>query len=738
MEVRYEDIHHTFEDVREVYIMYIHDEEDRKNIERAYNFVLDKHKTQFRKSGEPYVQHLIETAYTLAKLQGGPSTIIAGFLHDVVEDTEVTIEQITEMFGEDISHLVDAVTKIQRMQLNRIDEAEFEAEGHRKIFIAMAKDIRVILVKLADRLHNMRTLEWLKPNRQIAISRETLEVYAPVAHRLGLNKIKSELEDLSIKYLEPEHFNEIETLLNEKITNRTQSLSNLKKKLADALYEQKIPFTQIESRVKSIYSIYKKMYVKGRNFEDIYDIMALRIITKTELNCYEILGLVHSIYKPLPGRFKDYIAMPKPNMYQSLHTTIISGDGQFFEIQIRTEEMDEIAEEGVAAHWRYKEGNKYSPEKEQKEIEEKLHWFRDFVTMSNDELSNDAKEYMKTLNKDIFDANIYIFTPKGRVIDLPAGSTPIDFAYRIHTGVGDSAVGAIVNGSLVPLSTVLKTGDVVEIKTSKTSAGPNEGWLNLAKTNGALAHIRKVLARKNMEFLRDEKVAQGKQALLDHFKDRGYSEEEMMGLVNVPKVLNNYAVDSFETLCVNVSSRNPLPSSITDFLNLKKKVDPNVNLKLVNAKRFLDKNTDPVVVKNAGKVAINLGPCCTPIPGDEIVGYITHGKGITVHRCSCPNIINEKKRLIDVYWNPDINTDSQYPVDIHLKCTDRANLLVDIMGVLAQAKCNCSAISARIHPGTGTSTITATLLVNNAERLNDVFNILLNVKGVYDIVRVIH
>ena len=730
-------LHHTFEDVRNVFIHYIKNEDDRNNIKKAYDFVVEKHKTQFRKSGEPYVQHLIETAYTVAKLQGGPSTIIAAFLHDVVEDTDVTTEEVEALFGSDVSHLVEAVTKIQRMQLNRIDEEEFEAEGHRKIFIAMAKDIRVIIVKLADRLHNMRTLEWLKPNRQIAISRETLEVYAPVAHRLGLNKIKSELEDLSLKYLEPEKYNHVLQLLNENTKNRSESLVRLKKKLADLLYEHNIPFIQIESRVKSIYSIYKKMFIKGRDFNEIYDIMALRVITKTELNCYEILGLVHSVYKPLPGRFKDYIAMPKPNLYQSLHTTIISGDGQFFEIQIRTEELDEIAEEGIAAHWRYKEGSKYSPEKEQKEIEEKLHWFRDFVSMSSDELSTDAKEYMATLNKDVFDANIYIFTPKGRVIDLPSGSTPLDFAYKIHTGVGDSAVGAIVNGTLVPLGTELKTGDVVEIKTSKSSAGPNEGWLKLVKTNAARNHIRKQLTKKNMEFVRDEKISQGKIALIDAFKERGYNEQEMIEKVNNQKVLNNFQVDSFESLCVNVSNRNPLPSSIMEFLNLKKKVDPKAPLKLTDAKKAIAKNLNPVIVKNAGNVAINLGPCCTPIPGDDIVGYITRGKGITVHRSNCPNIAKEKNRLIDVYWNEELEA-QQYQVAIQINGRDRSTLLIDIMGVLAQMKCNCSAISSKVHSSSGTSTIQATLLVHNASKLEDIFNVLRNVKGVYDIVRVIH
>ncbi len=724
-------IHHTFEDVRDLYVAYIKNEDDRNLISRAYEFALSNHSDQIRKSGEPYVQHLIETAYTLARLQSGPNTIAAGFLHDVVEDCDVTLEEIEELFGSDIESLVDAVTKLQKLQLNRIDPREFEAEGHRKIFIAMAKDIRVIIIKLADRLHNMRTLEWLKPERQLAIARETLEVYAPIAHRLGINKIKSELEDLSLKYLDPDKYNEIVNLLDVKIKNRQEALSKLKKKIADALYESKIPF-EIESRVKSIYSIYKKIYLKGRNFDEIYDIMALRIITENEINCYEVLGLIHATYKPIPGRFKDYIAMPKPNMYQSLHTSIIAGEGQIFEVQIRTHEMDEVAESGVAAHWRYKEGTKYSPEKEQREIEEKLHWFREFVHISTDDLSEDAREYMETLSKDIFDANVYVFTPKGRVIDLPNGATPLDFAYRIHTKVGDSAVGAIVNNVLVPLNTVLKTGDVVEIRTSKTSPGPNEGWLQIVTTNAAKNHIRKFLAKRNAEFLRDDKISQGKSSLAVAFKDRGLSESEMLELVSQEKVLNHFNCEDLDALFIGVSNRTFTSSQIIEFLKIKKKVDVQNLIYKGNTS-----SDAPVYVKNAGKVAITLGSCCTPIPGDNIVGYITKGRGITVHRLNCPNIQNQQKRLIEVFWNEQLTIGS-YPVDISIEASDRSNLLVDLMGIFAQLKVNVSSISAKANQTTLRASVQVTILVSDAKRLNDIFNVLLNIHGVYEVKRIIH
>ena len=473
---------HSYQDVKEEFSRYITKKEDIERIDRAYQYAFNQHIHQVRHSGEPYIIHAIEVCYILATLNAGPSTLVAGFLHDTVEDTDTTLDDIKNLFGEDIATLVDGVTKIQELS-RRSRDSDLVAEGHRKIFIAMARDIRVIIIKLADRLHNMRTLNYVRREKQKRIAKETLEVYAPIAHRLGIHRVKAELEDLSLYYLERERYEEIENLLDERTINRKEAMVHLQKKIADMLISTKIPFT-ISSRIKEIYSIYKKMYNKGRKFDEIYDIMAMRIITETELNCYEILGYIHSIYVPVPGRFKDYIAMPKPNMYQSLHTTILTQDGNIFEIQIRTKKMDEIAEGGVAAHWRYKEGKKYDAKTEQKEIEEKLHWFREFVSMSDNE-SDSAKEYMQSLTHDIFDANVYVFTPKGKVIELPEGSTPLDFAYKIHSGVGDSAVGAKVNNSLVPLSTKLKTGDVVEIRTSSTSKGPNEDWLNLVKTSNA-------------------------------------------------------------------------------------------------------------------------------------------------------------------------------------------------------------------------------------------------------------
>lgn len=721
---------HTFQDVKELYFVYITKPEDRQMIEKSYDFAAAKHDGQFRKSGEPYIHHLIEVAYIVTTLQGGPSTIAAAFLHDVVEDTDVTIEQIGELFGEDVQHIVDALTKIQRLKLSHRTSSDFEAEDHRKIFLGMAKDIRVIIIKLADRLHNMRTLDSLTPDRRIALAQETLDVFAPIAHRLGINTIKSELEDLCLKYLEPDKYEEILDLMNKKTKNRQKSLDALKKRIADILFESNVPF-EMESRVKSVYSIYKKIYKKGHNFDEIYDILAIRIITKTEINCYEVLGIIHATYKPIPGRFKDYIAVPKPNMYQSLHTSIISGDGNIFEVQIRTKEMDEIAESGIAAHWRYKEGSNYNPKQEQKEIEEKLHWFRDFVTMSNDQ-DGDAKEYMDTLSKDIFEANVYVFTPKGKVVDLPSGAGPLDFAYKVHTKVGDSAVGAIVNNQLVPLNTILKTGDVVEIKTSKTSLGPNEGWLKIAKTQAALSHIRKAILKKKSEMMRDEIIAKGKESLVDAFKERGVSEEEMMAhLTGNDKLLENFGMASLDDLFYGLANRNPSPGYVIEFLKIKKEVQ----IKL--SKKNKNDNHNPVYVTNSDSVAITLGSCCTPIPGDDIVGYITKGKGVTVHRINCPNIAHQKTRLIDVNWKENLELQS-YPVDVCIEANDRNSLLADLMQTLSIQKVNVTSLNAKLHSTTMTTTVNATIYVSDSKRLNDLMDIIRNVKGVYNVSRVIH
>ena len=724
---------HTFEDLKALYYTYITNPDDRKTIESAYEFAKAKHEGQTRKSGEPYIHHPIEVAYILASLQSGPATIASGLLHDVVEDTDATIEDIERLFGEDVAKIVDSLTKIQRMKLSRMTAADFEAEDHRKIFLGMARDVRVIIVKLADRLHNLRTLDSLSSERQKALAKETIEVFTPIAHRLGIYTMQSELEDLSLKYLEPEKYQAILSLVNEKYENRKHSLENLKKRIADILLEHKIP-CRLESRVKSIYSIYRKMYQKGHNFDEIYDVLAIRIITQTVINCYEILGIIHSTYKPIPGRFKDYIAMPKPNLYQSLHTSIVSGDGSIFEVQIRTEEMDQVAESGVAAHWKYKEGGHYNAKEEQKEIEEQLHWFRDFVSLSGQQKGKSASEYMESLSNDIFGANVYVFTPLGKVIDLPTGATTLDFAYKIHTKVGDQAVGAVVNGSLVPLNTVLKTGDVCEIRTSKTSAGPNDSWLEIAKTTSAKAHIRKALQKRDAEQVRQERIKAGKAQLLDAFKSAGFEEEEALKLVDSDKMRNEYHFQTLDDLFVLVAIKNPSAAAILDFLRIKKKTG--FEFKKPSGKKEDDHN--PVEISGgASGLAITLGKCCTPIPGDDIVGYITRGKGITIHRKSCPNVANEAKRLIDAKWKDNLGI-STYPVDIEVYANDRPGLLADILQVFAAKGVGVSDLKAHLIASTMNDVVSLTVSVPNSKTLQDCFADLLGTKGIYSVGRVTH
>lgn len=726
---------HTFEDVENLYIRYISSEKDRKSIRDAYDFIIKKHEGQFRKSGEPYYHHLVEVAYIVTSLQTGPSTIIGALLHDVVEDTDTTIEEISARWGEDVAKIVDALTKIQRLKLSKITSEEFEAEDHRKIFIGMARDIRVILIKLADRLHNLRTLGALSKERQTAISKETLEVFIPIAHRLGLDVLKSEMSDLCLKYLEPEIYHQIETMMKQKYRTLEKSLDGIKKRIADILFEHNIPF-DISARIKSIYSIYEKIYKKGHTFDDVFDVLALRIITETEIQCYEILGLIHSTYRPVPGRVKDYIAMPKPNMYQSLHTTIISGNGNLYEIQIRTKAMDEIAETGVASHWAYKEGNGYNPASEQKDIENKLHWFRDFVSLSDNSSDEDASEYISNLTKDIFEANVYVFTPKGKVLELPAGSTPVDFAFRIHSKVGESTVGALVNGNMVPLNTVLKTGDVVEIKTSKNAPGPNDGWLEFVRTASARSFIKKFLAKKNEALIREEKIAKGHQSLVDAFADRGLSEEEMLEKIENSKVLEEFGLANLEDLYIGITNRKPVPSAIIDFLKIKKKIDISSNLGTVRVSG--GKKECPVELNgDSSGIAISLASCCSPIPGDDVIGYVSKGKGIIVHRLKCPNVINRRNRLIEVHWRSDIEY-STYPVDVLLEANDRPNLLINVMTVLTNNHVPVSNLHAQQVNNKTTCLIKMTLMISDAKRYSDVCNLLLGISGIYQIERITH
>ncbi len=720
---------HGFEDLKALYFVYIKSESGRKMVEDAYHLAAEKHAGVYRKSGEPYIQHPIEVAYILASLEAGPATLAAGLLHDTVEDTDLTVEEIRSRFGDDVALIVDSLTKIQRMKLSRRKESDFEAEDHRKIFLGMARDVRVILVKLADRLHNLRTLDSLTPERQKAIAKESLEVFTPIAHRLGIYTIQSEMEDLSLKYLEPEKYQSILALLNQREANRQESLTSLKKRIADILFEHKIPF-RMESRVKSIYSIYRKMYQKGYTFDEIYDVLAIRIITATEMNCYEILGIIHATYKPIPGRFKDYIAMPKPNMYQSLHTSIVSGDGNIYEVQIRTEEMDKIAETGIAAHWRYKEGENYNPKEEQRDIEEKLHWFRDFVSMSGEQ-DGSAEDFMAALSNDIFNANVYVFTPLGKVIELPTGATTLDFAYKIHTKVGDQAVGATVNGALVPLNTVLKTGDVCEIKTSKSSPGPNLGWLEIAKTNSAKSHIKKAISKREASLeSRENLVKKGRETCLAYFEKEGFGSGEMDRLLGEEKLLENFHVESRDALYMAVAAKSPTPQALLDYLNVKReKRKPRLA-------KVQSSPSCPVEISGGSGVMISLAHCCTPIPGDHIVGFVSKGKGIVVHRANCPNV-KDSARLLPATWRSDLGV-ATYPVDIEVYANDRPNLLADLLVTLSSKNIVCSDLKAHLIKENMNCNVMMTVYVPDALTLEGVFLALKGVRGVYDGRRLIH
>lgn len=725
----------TFDDVFKLVCEYVTNEERLDFIKRAYKFAEFQHSGQYRKSGEPYINHIIEVAYTLAELQTSPTTIASGILHDVIEDCGVSFETLEKEFSKEIATLVEAVTKIGR--LSHISEEEFQAENHRKIFIAMAKDIRVILIKLADRLHNMRTLDAQPIEKQKRISKETLDVYAPIAHRLGINTIKSELEDLSLYYLDRPKYELISILLSRNETERNATINMMVKKIEKLLSQYEIPFS-ISGRAKSIYSIYKKIYVKNRHFEEIYDLQAIRIITKTEVQCYEILGHIHNAFRPIPGRFKDYIAMPKPNMYQSLHTTIIADEGNVFEIQIRTDQMDEIAERGIAAHWRYKEKKEYNPAYEQKEIEEKLHWFRDLISITKSN-SEDAKEYMEALTKDIFEANVYVFTPKGRVIDLPNGSTPIDFAYKIHTQVGNSAIGATVNGVLVPLNTVLKTGDVVNIKTSKNNVWPSEGWLEFVKTTSAKNHIRKALIRKNTEVKKDELIASGRNTLVEALSESKIEIKEFIKKVNDKKILEFYSFDSIDDLYLAIANRKiSLQALIDKVISVKKssiyaQIDDFNTTKTVSGIQVNSKNG--IVVKGIDNISITIAQCCQPIPGDDIIGYISKGLGVKIHRKDCPNVKNETKRYIEVEWDTNPPLLHQHQIEILIKSSDRPNLLVDIMNTLAQNKITVKTVTAKTNQTNLTAYITLNILVSDTKHLSDIINVIDNVTGVYEVTR---
>ena len=730
----------TINDVLEVCGKYITNQESIDLINRAYDFIMEKHEGQKRKSGEPYTIHLIWVAYILATLQTGPATIAAGLLHDVMEDCGVSREEMVERFGEEITTLVEGVTKIGKMPFK--DESDVYAENHRKIYIAMAKDIRVILIKFADRLHNMRTLQFMPPHKQKRISRETLEVYTPIAHRLGINDIKTELEDLSLSYLDPVAYSEISKLLATKQEERKESVAKMMASVKQILDDNSYQY-RILGRAKSIYSIYKKMFVKKKRFDELYDLYALRIITQDKMDCYGILGLIHDQYRPIPGRFKDYIAMPKPNMYQSLHTSVIGEDGNTFEIQIRTEEMDELAELGVAAHWRYKENKGYSSKKEQQEIGEKLQWLREFISLSDDIKDGDAKEYYDSLKRDIFEANVYVLTPQGKIVELPNGSTPIDFAYRIHTEVGHKAVGAIVNNVMVPIDTKLNTGDVVEIKTNKQSLGPSEDWLKFVRTAGARNKIRQFIANREAE-TKKETIEDGRKMLRDELKKRQLDEKKYMDPDTYKTYFGSFGARSFDDILYFIGKKSLPAMNLLDrvvpkksgfFDSISKMLQRNNQ---VNEKQQSSRNNSGVVVKGLDGLRIQLSKCCNPIPGDDIMGFVSQGQGIKVHRRDCPNIQQPeiKARLIDVYWDFASISTMKFQADLEIVGLDRPNLLNDVVTSLGQMKINILNIHADVVDMK--AIIKLKISVEDASRLQQAIDNIDRIQGIYEIKRVIH
>ncbi|MDD6467085.1 MAG: bifunctional (p)ppGpp synthetase/guanosine-3',5'-bis(diphosphate) 3'-pyrophosphohydrolase [Erysipelotrichaceae bacterium] len=702
-------------------------------IHKAYDYAEEKHRGQFRKSGEPYVIHVIAVGYILATINSGPKTIAAGILHDVMEDCDVSRETMVEEFGEEITTLVESVTKIGNIQFK--SEKEYLAANHRKIFIAMAKDVRVILIKLVDRLHNMRTLGFMTPEKQKKIASETLEVYAPIAHRLGISEIKNELEDLSFYYLEPVRYHEIAHLVEVKKDERAKMVEKMIADITEMLNEHHFQF-RIFGRSKHLYSIHKKMVTKNKRFEEILDLYAIRIVTQTELNCYEILGYIHAKYHPIPGRLKDYIAMPKMNMYQSLHTTIVADEGNIFEVQIRTEHMDEVAELGVAAHWRYKEGKKYNREVEQKEIEEKLAWYRDLTTMTDDVDESHPEDYMNILQKDIFEANVYVMSPMGRVIDLPNGSTPLDFAYRIHTEVGHSTVGALVNGYLVPLNTVLKTGDVVQIRTSKQSNGPSEDWLKIVKTAHARNKIKAFLQKKENEN-RQQYIEKGEAILKEELIKRGFDDKEYMDKTKLANVYGPFNVGNYQELMYAIAVKSVSLQQVIERLTNQKTTTLFDNLSLTKLFQTKQKEVKRVTsnigvsVEGIDSMMISFAGCCKPIYGDEIVGFITKGQGVKVHRADCPNV-SQEKRLIDVYWDESAAS-KMYEVQLLICANDRSYLISDIVTVLSQHKVKLNGMNSQLLDDRITAYIKLKIEINNKENLRV---LMANIKKLNSIVSV--
>ena len=708
----------SYDDLYQLISKYIVSEENQSLIYRAYDLANRLHVGQVRQTGEPYIIHPIHVAIILAELHAGPATICAGLLHDTVEDTSETKEDLIKAFGEDIASIVEGVTKLSQMKFATLEQKQ--AENHQHMLIAMAKDIRVIIVKLADRLHNIRTLGALPSEKQVRIAKETLEIYAPLAHKLGMFQIKAELEDKALKYVEPVWYAKIISQIKNNSSVRMHSIDHTISEIKDYLKPEQIPQFEIKGRIKNVYSIYKKMINQNKSFEDIYDILAIRIIVNTIGECYQALGIIHAHYTPVPKRFKDYIAVPKPNMYQSLHTTVISNDGLIFEVQIRTEEMDRVAELGIAAHWAYKENVEYSKEKEQFEIASKLKWYRELLEYSEEDKSTKAKDFVETIKEDILTANVYVYTPTGEVIALPKGATPLDFAYKIHTNIGNKTVGALVNQKIVPLDYELQNGDIISIKTSKNSFGPSENWLKIAKTSHAKHKIKGFLNKQN----RDVLVANGKASLEEEFRINKLSFDVDDAFVEAQFSKNN--MHSLEDLYYEIGKGNFSVKTVTNRLSDKNAHEESLAKQMERSKRILTTNSETgVVVEGLSNPQLKLGSCCNPIPGDPIMGYVTKGYGIVIHHKNCKNAISfAKERLIHLNWAT--NPNRKYPVCIKITATSIPNLLVEIMNVVSANGLSILAINANNNQNLQT-VVKLKVLTNG---LNDLEKMIVNMKKI--------
>lgn len=731
----------THDQVIETCKKYMNDEQIAF-VEKAYKFAKNAHKDQKRASGQPYIVHPTQVAGTLATLGLDPDTVAAGFLHDTVEDTEVTNDDIKNIFGKDVAFIVDGVTKLNKYEYK--SHQEFLAENHRKMLIAMAKDIRVIMVKLADRLHNMHTLEHLRPDKQRRIASETMDIYAPLADRLGIGTIKWELEDLSFHYLNPKAYYRIVNLMSLKRSEREKYIQDAINTLKSSLDGLGITY-DIQGRPKHIYSIYKKMVNKHKDFNEIYDLLAVRVIVKTVKDCYAVLGAVHTKWKPMPGRFKDYIAVPKVNGYQSLHTTIIGPGGRPLEIQIRTEQMHEVAEYGVAAHWAYKRGNFSGVE--QSSSNEKLDMVREILELKDE--TQDADEFMKSVKSEIFSDRVYVFTPKGEVYELPKGSVTLDFAYEIHTQVGSHAVGAKVNGKLVPLDYKLKNGDVIDIMT-QSNASPSRDWVEMVKTSRARNKIRRYF--RNLD--REHSIEQGEQMIADNLREQNLSPKEFMDKDHIEQLLNQLNYHTADEMFASVgfgdlsaiSVVNRLTADIRhedekkrqkqleeEILNSGQKAVSEINSTNSSAMKIKHKNG--VMIQGISDLMLHLAKCCNPVPGDKIVGYVTKGRGVTIHRSDCRNIVHNdasQGRLIDVEWeNVEENSAQAFNANIEVFGYNRSRLLSDVLTKLNSLTPNINNLSGKVNDE-NIAHIYATVAVNNSGQLDSILTKLRDIPDVYE------